>query len=65
MGIFKEQAGARAKNIGDGKQNTDIIAKSSTENNIAVGICSTLKLKGYSRFVFAFNRGIEIDVLQL
>jgi len=47
-GFFKEQLGAHAKNIGDGKQNTAIIAKSSTNKNIAARICSTLKLHGYS-----------------
>ena len=47
-GYFKEQLGAHGKNIGDGKQNTDIIAKATSEKNIAANICSNLILNGYS-----------------
>jgi len=47
-GFFKEQVGAHGKNIGDGKQNTDIISKASSEKDIAANICSNLKLNGFS-----------------
>lgn len=47
-GYFKEQLGAYGKNMGDGKQNTDIIAKATAEKNIAANICGNLNLNGFS-----------------
>jgi hypothetical protein len=46
-GFFKEQIGANGKNIGDGKQNTDMISKTSTDKGIAANICSSLQLNGF------------------
>ena len=50
-GFFKEQIGANGKKIGDGKQNTDMISKTSTDKSIAANICSSLKLNGFSDWV--------------
>ena len=47
-GFFKDQLGAHGKNLGEGKLNTGIISKASTEKGIAANICSTLKLNGFS-----------------
>lgn len=47
-GFFKDAVGAHGKNIGDGKTNTDIIAKATAEVGIAANICSNLNLNGFS-----------------